>query len=123
MTRRLWSVPAVLVALLAVPSQAQGQAQLRSNVASIALTAYAAPGVHLAAPATSQPQVNAAAFDLTRMTVNTAYRIELHGTASRPVVLLRQSGAGQVPWDRIRALLDTADTGSRVLDLVVTPQL
>jgi len=120
MTTRLWYLPAVLLALLAVPGRAQ--AQFSSNVASIALTAYAAPGVHLA-PGTSPHQAGATAFDLTRMSVNTAYRIELHGTGGQPVVLLRQSGAGQVPWDRIRAQLETAGAGPRVLDLIVSPQL
>ena len=109
---------AVLVGLAAGPSEAQ--AQLRSGVASVALTAYAAPGVHLA----SVPAVGSlpgGGVSLAGMTVNTAYRIELRGT--QRVVLLRKDRASLVPWDRVRALLGTSATEPVVLDLVVTPTL
>jgi hypothetical protein len=57
------------------------------------------------------------------MSVNTAYRIELRGSVTQPVVLLRQSRAGLVPWDQVRALLKASDAGPVVLDLVLTPTL
>jgi hypothetical protein len=122
MNTRLWYLPVILLAPLAVPSRVEAQAQVRSNIASIALTAYAAPGVHVA-PGAGPREAGAGALDLTRMSVNTPYRIEIHGGGSQPVVLLRRSGAGQVPWEQIRALVETGGAGPRVLDLVVTPQL
>lgn len=115
-------VLALLMGLAAAPSEAQGQ--LRSGVASVALTAYAAPGVHVAGSVLAErPLARGGISALAGMTVNTAYRIELRGSDTRPVVLLRQSSAGLVPWDQVRALLQAPDAGPVVLDLVLTPTL
>ncbi len=115
-------VLAVLVGLAAAPSEAQ--CQLRSGVASVALTAYAAPGVHVAGSVLAERSpAGEAISDLAGMAVNTAYRIELRGSGTRPVVLLRQSRAGLVPWDQVRALLKAPDAAPVVLDIVVTPAL
>jgi hypothetical protein len=113
---------AVLVALAAAPSLAQ--AQVRSGIASVALTAYAAPGVRVAGSALAvRPLAEGGMSDLAGMTVNTAYRIEVRGSDTRPVVLLRQSGAGAVPWSQVRDLLDAPAAGPVVLDLVLAPTL
>lgn len=113
---------AVLVGLAAAPSQAQ--AQLRSGIASVALTAYAAPGVRVAGSVLAvRPLAQGGVSDLAGMTVNTAYRIELRGSGPRPVVLVRQSRAGLVPWDQVQALLNAPDAGPVVLDLVLAPTL
>jgi hypothetical protein len=117
---RPYCLIAILLALLGRPSQAQ--AQSRSNLASIALTAYVAPGVHMAAPVTGHPAATGTTVDPIRMSVNTGFRIQLHGAGTEGVVLVRQSHAGLVPWDEVRAMLGNA-TGPCVLDLVVTPQL
>ena len=116
-----FGVLAVLVGLAAAPREAQ--AQLRSGLASVALTAYAAPGVHMASLPAARSLARGGVSDLAGMTVNTAYRIELRGMSTGRVVLLRQDRAGLVPWDQVRALLDTSDTEPVVLDLVVTPAL
>jgi hypothetical protein len=115
-------VLAVLVGLAAAPLEAQGQ--LRSGIASVALSAYAAPGVHVAGSVLAERSLAGGAIsDLAGMSVNTAYRIELRGSGTRPVVLLRQTSAGLVPWDQVRALMKTPDAGPVLLDIVVTPTL
>jgi hypothetical protein len=93
-------------------------------VASVALAAYAAPGVHVtgSVPAAG-PSVGGGASSLVGMAVNTAYRIELRGAGTQRVVLLRQDGAGLVPWEQVRALVDASGAGPVVLDIVVTPTL
>ena len=111
-----------LAGLALAPSNAQGQ--LRSGVASVALAAYAAPGVHVTGTVPADgTSVGGAASSLVGMTVNTAYRIELRGTGTQPVVLLRQNRAGLVPWEQVRALLGASGGGPVVLDIVVTPTL
>jgi len=113
---------ALALLLAAAPSQAQ--AQVRSGIASIALTAYAAPGVHAAGTTLAErPLAGGAVSDLTGMSVNTAYRIELRGSSARPVVLLRQDKAGLVPWDQVRALVSAPAGAPVVLDLVLAPTL
>jgi hypothetical protein len=113
---------ALLLGLAAAPSQAQ--AQVRSGIASIALSAYAAPGVHAAGTTLAErPLAGGAVSDLAGMSVNTAYRIELREGGVRPVVLLRQEQAGLVPWDQVRALVDAPDGAPVVLDLVLAPTL
>jgi hypothetical protein len=115
-------VMTVLVGLVAAPCEAQSQ--LRSGVASVALSAYAAPGVHVAGSVMAERSpAGGAISDLAGMSVNTAYRIELRGSDTGPVVLLRQSRPGLVPWDQVRALLKTSDAGPVVLDLVLAPTL
>ena len=112
---------AVLVGLTAAPSEAQGQ--LRSGIASVAMSAYAAPGVHVAGSVlAARTPAGGGISNLAGMTVNTAYRIELRGSGTRATVLLRQSRAGLVPWDQVCALLK-AEAGPIVLDLVLTPTL
>jgi hypothetical protein len=107
---------------LAVPSQAQ--AQVRSGVASIALTADAAPGVRATGTTLAdRPVAGGAVSDLAGMSVNTAYRIELRGSGARPVVLLQQDKAGLVPWDQVRALVSAPAGAPVVLDLVLAPTL
>jgi hypothetical protein len=110
-----------VVALAAAPVQAQ--AQLRSGVASVALVAYSAPAVHLGAAPLVGSLDAAGRWSLEGMTVNTAYRVELRGVGTAPVVLLRQDRAGLVPWSRIQDRL-VAPAGAPVLvDIVLTPTL
>ena len=113
---------ALLLGLAAIPSQAQ--AQVRSGVASIALTAYAAPGVRATGTTLAdRPVTGGSVSDLAGMSVNTAFRIELRGSGARPVVLLQQDQAGLVPWDRVRALVSAPAGAPVVLDLVLAPTL
>src|SRR5437762_11730614 len=89
----------VLLGLGLLPSPAQGQ--LRSSVASVTLTAYAAPGVHWQG---TGPQANriggSTTTQLARMTGNTRYRIE-RCAPNRPRVIVLASGTpGVVPVER-----------------------
>ena len=112
----------LLLALAILPGVAG--AQVRSGVASIALSAYAAPGVHWrgAGPETGLVVAGSTAA-LTGMTVNTPYRVERRVSATSRVVLLARGVPGLVPWDRIRAGLETSATEPVVIDVVVTPAL
>lgn len=100
------------------------QAQLRSGVASVTLSAYAATGVRWpgAGPEAGLVAAGSTAA-LTGMTVNTDYRIERRVSAKSRVVLLSRGVAGVVPWDRIRAALDVSAAEPVLIDLVVTPAL
>lgn len=112
----------LLLGLAVLPGVAG--AQMRSGAASVALTAYAAPGVHWSGAA---PEMGVAAPGSTAalmgMTVNTAYRVERRVSATSRVVLLSRGVAGVVPWDRIRAALDMPAGEPVVIDVVVTPAL
>jgi hypothetical protein len=110
-----------LVALAATPVQAR--AQLRSGLASVALVAYSAPAVHLGAAPLVGSLDAAGRSSLEVMTVNTAYRVELRGVGTAPVVLLRQDRAGLVPWSRIQDRL-VAPAGAPVpVEIILTPTL
>jgi hypothetical protein len=99
-------------------------AQVRSGVASVALTAYAAPGVHWSGAAPEMGVVAAGpTAALAGMTVNTAYRVERRVSATSRVVLLSRAVPGVVPWDRIRAALEMPAGEPVVIDVVVTPAL
>jgi hypothetical protein len=97
---------------------------VRSSVASVTLSAYAAPGVHWpgAGPEMGLGAVGSTAA-LTGMTINTAYRVERRVSAKSRVVLLSRGVAGVVPWDRIRAVLEASAAEPVVIDVVVTPAL
>ena len=95
----------LLLGLALLPGVAGAQA--RSSIASVALTAYAAPGVRWSGAASELGLVAAGSTaPLTGMTVNTGYRIEQRVSARSRAVLLSRGVAGAVPWDRIRAALD-----------------
>jgi hypothetical protein len=111
----------LLLGLCVVPGMAR--AQVRSGVASIALTAYAAPGVRWPGAGLEMGFVAAGTTALTGMTVNTDYRIERRVTAKSRVVLLAHGVAGVVPWDQIRATLELPAAEPVLIDLVVTPAL
>jgi anti-sigma factor RsiW len=99
-------------------------AQVRSGIASVALTAYAAPGVRWSGAASEMGLVTAGSTAaLTGMTVNTGYRIEQRVSTRSRVVLLSRGVAGAVPWDRIRAGLDLSAGEPVLIDVVVTPAL
>jgi hypothetical protein len=110
-----------LVALAATPVQAR--AQLRSGLASVALVAYSAPAVHLGAAPLVGSLDAAGRSSLEVMTVNTAYRVELRGVGTAPIVLLRQDRAGLVPWDRIQDRLIAPGGAPVLLDIVLSPTL
>jgi hypothetical protein len=100
------------------------KAQMRSGVASVTLTAYAAPGVHWLGAGPQRGLVAAGATAaLTGMTVNTPYRVERRVSATSRIVLLSRGVAGVVPWDRIRAALELSAAEPMVIDVVVTPAL
>ena len=112
----------LLVGLGVLPGVAG--AQVRSGVASIALTAYAAPGVHWSGAGSKMGVVAAGSTAaLAGMTVNTPYRVERRVSATSRVVLLSRGVAGVVPWDRIRAALEMSAGEPVVIDVVVTPAL
>jgi hypothetical protein len=112
----------MLIGLGIVPGVAG--AQVRSGVASITLTAYAAPGVHWSGAGLEMGFVAAGSTAaLPGMTVNTPYRIERRVSATSRVVLLSRVVAGVVPWDRIRAALEMSAGEPVVIDVVVTPAL
>jgi hypothetical protein len=99
-------------------------AQVRSGVASVALSAYAAPGVRWPGAGPDMGLVVAGSTAaLTGMTVNTAYRVERRVPAGSRVVLLARGVPGVVPWDRIRAALEMPAAEPVVIDIVVTPAL
>ena len=121
LARRALGAVAALASLAAAPTV--GHAQIQSGLARITLVAHAAPGVHLgAAGLAGRPLIAMNAADLMVITVNTAYRVELR-TGGEPVVLMRESRAGLVPWDQIRARMPGDQTGPILLDLVVAPAL
>lgn len=100
------------------------QAQVRSGIASVALSAYAAPGVRWpGAGPRSAVVAGEPATALAGMTVNTEYRVERRVSAESSVVLWSHGVPGVVPWDRIRAALDGSTTEPVVIDVVVTPAL
>jgi len=128
MTSKLSWYPTPVLALLAAlvglgAAPAQAQAQLRSSVASVALVAYSAPGVHMGASALVDRAPDREASTLEGMTVNTGYRVELRTLGASPVVLLRQDRAGLVPWNQIRAGLDAPGASPLLIDLVLAPTL
>jgi hypothetical protein len=99
-------------------------AQVRSGIASVALTAYAAPGVRWSGAGSELGLVAAGSTAaLTDMTVNTGYRIERRVSAMSRVVLLSRGVAGAVPWDRIRAALDVPAGEPVLIDVVIIPAL
>jgi hypothetical protein len=112
----------LLLGLAILPGVAK--AQMRSGVASVALSAYAAPGVrwHGAGPEMGLVAAGSTAA-LTGMTVNTRYRIERRVSARSRVVLLSDGVAGVVPWDRIRAALDVPAGEPVLVDVVIIPAL
>jgi len=105
-----------------LPATAQGQ--MRSGLASVTLTAYAAPGVH-------QPDTGLEAYrsggspttQLDGMTVNTHYRIERWAPNQPRVILLAAGTPGMVPWERIQAAIAGSDSDRVIIDLVVAPTL
>jgi hypothetical protein len=97
-------------------------AQVRSGIASVALTAYAAPGVRWSGAEMGLVPAGPTAT-LTGMTVNTGYRIEQRVSARSRVVLLSRGVAGAVPWDRIRAALDVPSGEPVLIDVVIIPAL
>src|SRR5882672_5937962 len=100
------------------------RAQVRSGVASVALTAYAAPGVRWPGAGPEKALVAAGSTaHLRGMTVNTDYRIERRVSAASRVVLLSRGVPGVVPWDQIRAALEVSSAEPVLIDLVVTPAL
>jgi hypothetical protein len=100
------------------------QAQMRSGVASVSLSAYAAPGVRWPGAGREAGRVAVGSTAaLTGMTVNTDYRIERRVAGKSRVVLLSHGVAGVVPWDRIRAALEVSPAEPVLIDLVVTPAL
>ena len=99
-------------------------AQVRSSIASVALTAYAAPGVRWSGAGSEMGLVAAGSTaHLTGMMVNTGYRIEQRVSARSRVVLLSRGVAGAVPWDRIRAALDVPTGEPVLIDVVIVPTL
>jgi hypothetical protein len=112
----------LLVGLALLPGVAG--AQVRSSVASVALTAYAAPGVRWSGAGSEMGLVAAGSTaPLTGMTVNTGYRIEQRVSAKSRVVLLSNGVAGAVPWDRIRTALDVPADEPVLIDVVIVPAL
>ena len=106
---------ALLVALAATPGKAE--AQIQSQLVSVALTAYAPPGVHLA-----QISAGSGVLSLAGMAVNSPFRVELHSANKPAVVLLSRNRGGVVPWEEVQAAVGH-DPGAVVLDVVVTPAL
>jgi hypothetical protein len=99
-------------------------AQMRSSLASVALTAYAAPGVRWSGAGSEMGLAAAGSTAaLTGMTVNTGYRIEQRVSARSRVVLLSRGVAGAVPWDRIRAALEPSSGEPVLIDVVIVPAL
>ena len=112
----------LLLGLALLPGVAE--AQVRSSIASVALTAYAAPGVRWSGAGSEMGLVAAGSTaPLTGMTVNTGYRIEQRVSARSRVVLLSRGVAGTVPWDRIRAALDVPAGEPVLIDVVIVPAL
>lgn len=113
------------IAILARPSQAQ---QL-SATASVTLIAHVPPGVHVVPAAITQGGAPAEApRGLGTMSVNTAYRVEVHQAPGTAVVLYQAPEAGLVPWDAILAGLPSSSLARRgdepiILDLVIRPAL
>ena len=100
------------------------RAQVRSGVASVSLSAYAAPGVRWPGTGLEMGFVAAGSTAALRgMTVNTDYRVERRVSAKSRVVLLAHGVAGVVPWDQIRAALEVSSTEPVLIDLVVAPAL
>ena len=118
--RSLLRAALLLLGLAFLPGVAG--AQLRSGIASVALSAYAAPGVRWAT-GPERGLVGASTANLTGMTVNTGYRIERRVSAKSRVVLLSHGSAGVVPWERIRAALELSTGEPVMIDVVVTPAL
>jgi hypothetical protein len=114
---------ALLVLVLVMLPRVAG-AQMRSGIASVALRAYAAPGVRWPGAGLKTGLVGAGSTEsLAGMTVNTGYRIERRVSARSRVVLLAHGVAGVVPWDRIRAALDVPAGEPVLIDVVIAPSL
>ena len=112
----------LLLGLALLPSLAG--AQMQSGIASVALSAYAAPGVRWSGTGPETGLVGAGSTaSLAGMTVNTGYRIERRVSARSRVVLLSHGVTGVVPWDRIRAALDVTAGEPVLIDVVIIPTL
>jgi hypothetical protein len=122
---RFPAVFGVVVALLGLgllPRTAQGQ--MRSSIASVTLTAYAAPGVRWPGTGPEAARIGgSAATHLGGMTVNTHYRIERWAPNQPRVVLLARGTPGVVPWDRIGVAVGDPGADPVIVDLVVAPTL
>jgi hypothetical protein len=117
----VFGVVLALVGLAPRPATAQGQP--RSGVSSVALTAYAAPGVHWSDTGPQATIGRSLTTQLRGMTVNTHYRIERWAPNEPRVVVLENGTPGLVPWERIRAAIVGSDADAVIVDLVVAPAL
>lgn len=112
----------VLLGLGLLPDTAHGQ--MRSGLASVTLTAYAAPGVQQAGTGLQANRSGGSpTTQLDGMTVNTHYRIERWAPNQPRVIVLAAGTPGVVPWERIRAAIAGSDADPVIIDLVVAPTL
>ena len=102
--RQVWSLIALAIALSLAPL-ARAEAQMRSAVATVQLTAVVPPG------ASFRPALG--------LTVNAPYRLEVHRTRGARITLMDDRRPGLVPLKAVRDSIEAAGLGDDGLPVTV----